>query len=80
MSITYRGVVYPSQCDFMGHLNVQHYIAAFDQAILHLTSELGLLADRTSLGLGRRALFDQLPARTSRGAAALCRQRRAARG
>ena len=33
---TFRGLVYPSQCDAMGHMNVQHYIAAFDQAMWHL--------------------------------------------
>jgi acyl-CoA thioester hydrolase len=39
--MTYRGVVFPGQCDAMGHMNVQHYIAAFDQAMWHLVSELG---------------------------------------
>jgi len=38
---TYRGVVYPAQCDAMGHMNVQHYIAAFDQAMWHMMHELG---------------------------------------
>lgn len=38
---TFRGLVYPSQCDAMGHMNVQHYIAAFDQAMWHLVHELG---------------------------------------
>jgi acyl-CoA thioester hydrolase len=41
MPITYRGLVYPAQCDAMGHMNVQHYVAAFDQAMWHLASELG---------------------------------------
>lgn len=39
--ITYRGVVFPVQCDVMGHMNVQHYIAAFDQASWHLVIALG---------------------------------------
>lgn len=39
--ITFRGVVYPAQCDAMGHLNVQHYSAAFDQAMWHLVNHLG---------------------------------------
>jgi acyl-CoA thioester hydrolase len=39
--VTYRGVVYPAQCDAMGHMNVQHIVAAFDQAIWHLVHELG---------------------------------------
>lgn len=39
--ITYRGVVYPAQTDAMGHMNVQHYIAAFDQAFWHFVDQLG---------------------------------------
>lgn len=39
--ITFRGVVYPAQCDAMGHMNVQHYMAAFDQAMWHLVTQLG---------------------------------------
>jgi acyl-CoA thioester hydrolase len=39
--ITFRGVVYPAQCDAMGHMNVQHYTAAFDQAMWHLVAQLG---------------------------------------
>ena len=38
---TFRGLVYPAQCDAMGHMNVQHYMAAFDQAMWHLVHELG---------------------------------------
>ena len=38
---TFRGLVYPGQCDAMGHMNVQHYIAAFDQAMWHLVHEIG---------------------------------------
>jgi acyl-CoA thioester hydrolase len=39
--ITFRGVVYPAQCDTMGHMNVQHYTAAFDQAMWHFVLTLG---------------------------------------
>lgn len=38
---TFRAVVYPSQCDDMGHMNVQYYTAAFDQAMWHLVHALG---------------------------------------
>lgn len=38
---TYSGVVYPANCDAMGHMNVQYYIAAFDQAMWHLVHALG---------------------------------------
>jgi acyl-CoA thioester hydrolase len=39
--ITFRGIVYPAQCDAMGHMNVQHYTAVFDQAMWHLVTQLG---------------------------------------
>jgi acyl-CoA thioester hydrolase len=38
---TYRGVVYPAQSDAMGHMTVQYYVAAFDQAMWHLVADLG---------------------------------------
>ncbi|MGO6882989.1 acyl-CoA thioesterase [Rhizobium ruizarguesonis] len=38
---TYSGVVYPAHCDAMGHMNVQYYVAAFDQAMWHLVHALG---------------------------------------
>jgi acyl-CoA thioester hydrolase len=38
---THTGVVYPAQCDAMGHLNVAHYVAAFDQAMWHLVHAFG---------------------------------------
>ncbi|MGM3216479.1 acyl-CoA thioesterase [Pseudomonas sp. PhalM4] len=47
--ITFRGVVYPAQTDAMGHMNVQHYIASFDQAFWHFVDHLGYDAEwRTS--------------------------------
>jgi acyl-CoA thioester hydrolase len=38
---TYQGVVYPAQSDAMGHMTVQYYVAAFDQAMWHLVASLG---------------------------------------
>ncbi len=38
---TYSGVVYPAHSDAMGHMNVQYYVAAFDQAMWHLVHALG---------------------------------------
>lgn len=38
---TYQGVAYPAQCDAMGHMNVQYYIAAFDQSLWHLVAACG---------------------------------------
>jgi len=42
---SYRGVVYPWNCDHLGHMNVQHYVAMFDQAGYHLLHILGLHYD-----------------------------------
>lgn len=41
MDYTYRGVVYPAQTDAMGHMTVQYYVAAFDQAFWHFVMQLG---------------------------------------
>ncbi len=41
---THSGVVYPANCDAMGHMNVQYYVAAFDQAMWHLVHGLGYQA------------------------------------
>ena len=38
---TFRGLVYPAQCDAMGHMNVQYYVAAFDQAMWHVVYAIG---------------------------------------
>ncbi|QFR34452.1 thioesterase family protein [Ancylobacter sp. TS-1] len=38
---TFQGVVYPAQCDAMGHMNVQHYVGVFDQATWHLFAACG---------------------------------------
>ncbi len=40
--ITYRGVVYPGQCDHMGHMNVTFYMAAFDGATWQFFATLGI--------------------------------------
>ena len=39
---TYQGTIYPWNCDHMGHMNVQYYVAKFDEAIWNLFSYLGL--------------------------------------
>ena len=44
--ITYRGTVYPWQCDHMGHMNVMWYTAKFDEACWQLLSMLGLTRAR----------------------------------
>lgn len=44
--ITYRGTVYPWQCDHMGHMNVMWYVGKFDEASWQILSALGLTASR----------------------------------
>ena len=39
---TYRGTVYPWNCDHMGHMNVQFYAGKFDEATWNLLSSVGL--------------------------------------
>lgn len=41
-AITYRGTVYPWQCDHVGHMNVMWYTAKFDEATWNLFAELGI--------------------------------------
>ena len=38
---TYRGVVYPWQCDAIGHFTTQFYMGVFDQAAWHFLYEAG---------------------------------------
>jgi acyl-CoA thioester hydrolase len=40
--ISFRGVVYPWQCDHMGHMNVMWYTGRFDEATWHLFGHIGL--------------------------------------
>ncbi len=39
---TYRGAVYPWQCDHIGHMNVMWYVGKFDEATWHFFTGLGL--------------------------------------
>jgi len=40
--VTYRGTVYPAQCDHMGHMNVQWYVGKFDEATWNFFASLGI--------------------------------------
>ena len=40
--ITYRGIVYPYQCDHMGHMNVMWYVGKFDEATWQLAGLMGV--------------------------------------
>ena len=42
LPITYRGVVYPAECDHMGHMNVAFYTQKFDGATWNLFALLGV--------------------------------------
>ena len=44
--LTYRGMVYPWQCDHMGHMNVMWYTSKFDEACWQFLSMLGLSPTR----------------------------------
>jgi acyl-CoA thioester hydrolase len=39
---TYRGTVYPWQCDHVGHMNIMWYVGRFDEANWNLFARLGL--------------------------------------
>jgi acyl-CoA thioester hydrolase len=41
-AVTYRGTVYPWQCDHMGHMNVMWYVGKFDEAVWNLFARVGL--------------------------------------
>jgi acyl-CoA thioester hydrolase len=47
LTVTYRGTVYPWQCDHMGHMNVMWYVGKFDEASWQLLASLGLTRTRT---------------------------------
>ena len=40
--VTYRGVVYPWQCDHMGHMNVMWYVGKFDEATWQMFAAIGV--------------------------------------
>jgi acyl-CoA thioester hydrolase len=40
-AVTYRGTIYPWQCDHMGHMNVMWYVGKFDEASWQLLAALG---------------------------------------
>lgn len=40
--ITARSVVYPWQCDHMGHMNVMWYTGKFDEGTWHLFNQIGI--------------------------------------
>ena len=53
--VSFRSVVDPSDCDFLGHMNVSRYFAACSDAVFALQTELGLSAH--DMRSGRRLSF-----------------------
>ena len=41
-AITYRGTVYPWQCDHVGHMNVMWYVGKFDEATWNVFHRMGI--------------------------------------
>ena len=39
---TYRGMVYPWQCDHVGHMNIMWYVGKFDEANWNFFARVGL--------------------------------------
>jgi len=40
--ITYKGAIYPHQCDHMGHMNVMWYVGKFDEATWQMFLAIGV--------------------------------------
>lgn len=53
--ITFRSVVDPADCDFLGHMNVSRYFAACSDGVFAIQSEMGLTAN--DMRSGRRLSF-----------------------
>jgi len=53
--ISFRSVVDPSDCDFLGHMNVSRYFAACSDGVFAIQSEIGLTAN--DMRDGRRLSF-----------------------
>ncbi|MGE0735070.1 MAG: acyl-CoA thioesterase [Alphaproteobacteria bacterium] len=60
---TYRGTVYPWECDQNGHLNVHRYVAKFDEATWVIFAHLGvdrklrLTENRSMMGLSQNIVY-----------------------
>ena len=49
---TFRGVVYPWFCDFMGHMNTQFYCQLFDGATLHFLAGVARRSELQAIECG----------------------------
>ncbi len=53
--ISFQSVVDPSDCDFLGHMNVSRYFAACSDGVVAIQSKMGLTA--SDMRTGRRLSF-----------------------
>ena len=53
--ISFRSVVDPADCDFLGHMNVSRYFAACSDGVFAIQSEMGLTA--SDMRSGRKLSF-----------------------
>jgi len=61
LPITYRGVVYPWQCDHMNHMNVMWYVGKFDEATWNLLALFGMTpSSLKEKGLGMVAVKQEI--------------------
>ena len=61
LPITYRGVVYPWQCDHMNHMNVMWYVGKFDEATWNLMALFGMTTSALKeKGLGLVAVKQEI--------------------
>ena len=58
---TYRGTVGPTDCDDLGHMNVQHYFAAVSNGMFAMMSRLGLTPRKSNGGKCHLLLCMQRP-------------------
>ncbi|MDH6233982.1 acyl-CoA thioester hydrolase [Mesorhizobium soli] len=50
--VTFVGVAHPWMCDTMGHMNVRHYAAMFDDASFHILGHIAGLEGHEANGIG----------------------------
>ncbi len=53
--VSFRSVVDPGDCDFLGHMNVSRYFAACSDGVFAIQAEIGLTAN--DMRTGRRLSF-----------------------
>ncbi len=61
--VAFKSIVDPSDCDFLGHMNVSRYFAACSDSVFAIQSEMGLNAD--DMRSGRKLSFAVVHAESS---------------